>query len=703
MTLNGSPRRLRFGSFDLDVRSGQLLRDGRPVKIQPQPFRVLVILAGHAGEIVSRDELRAQIWDTATFVEFDQGLNYCIRQIRLALGDDAGNPVYLETVKKRGYRFIAPVTADVETPPPVRAGFRPVVVTALVLVAVTAGSWLFPRWMNANRTPREPVRDIRPITDFADSAMAPALSPDGRMVAFIRGSSSFLTPDQIYLKMLPDGEARRLTDDPRLKYGPAFSPDGSEVAYTVMEHMGWSTYAVSVLGGEPRLVLSNAAGLTWLDRNHLLFSQIKKGQHMGIVAGPETRDGLRELYFPAHERAMAHYSSASPDRQSALVVEMSKDGPWVSCRLISLNARFESRTAGPAGMCDAAGWSPDGQWMYFTVTLDGQHHVWRQRYPDGTPEQLTFGPTSETGIAIDRDGKSLVTSLGVRESTLWVHDAGGDRQLSSEGKVASAGGFSADGQFVYYVLQLESEGVRRQLRRMAVGIGRSEALFPGVSVLEFDVSPDGTHAVYTTTTAGGTSQLWIAPTDGSAPPSAIGASGETSPLFGPDGEILFRFTEGRFNYLGRMNPDGSGRAKVVPYPISEIQGASPSRNWVMAIAPLLDNSTVAPMAIPVHGGNPVRICEIYCQTAWSTNGRFLFASVEEPSLSSPGRTLAIPVGPGEALPDFPASGIRPLSDPGVMPGARLVKRAEFIPGADPDTFVYVQNSVHRNLFRIALQ
>ena len=108
------------------------------------------------------------------------------------------------------------------------------------------------------------------------------------------------------------------------------------------------------------------------------------------------------------------------------------------------------------------------------------------------------------------------------------------------------------------------------------------------------------------------------------------------------------------------------------------------------------------LAIPVHGGNPVRICEIYCHTAWSTNGKFLFVSVEEPSLSSPGRTLAIPVRPGEALPEFPASGIRPLSESSVMPGARSVRRALFIPGADADTFVYVQNSVHRNLFRVAL-
>ena len=423
---------------------------------------------------------------------------------------------------------------------------------------------------------------------------------------------------------------------------------------------------------------------------------------MGIVTGSRTGDGLRELYFPAHERGMAHFSYASPDRKSALVVEMDKNGAWVACRLISLAARFESRTVGPAGSCDSAGWSSDGQWMYFTVRVGGQHHVWRQHYPDGTPEQLTSGPTSETGIAVDRDGRSLLTSIGVRERTLWVHDAAGDRQLSSEGEVVSVGPVSADGQFVYYVLRLESAGPRRELRRMALKSGKSEAMFPGISVVEFDISLDDTRAAYTTATPGGATQLWVARTDRSTPPRPIGMSGETTPVAGPGGEVLFRFTEGRFNYLGRMNSDGSGRAKVVPYPISEIVTVSPARNWVMAIAPLPDSGVVAPVAIPVHGGDPVRICENDCLTTWSTNGKFLFVSVEEPSLSSPGRTLAIPVGPGETLPAFPPQGIRPLSDASVMPGARSIDRAQFLPGADPDHFVFVQNSVHRNLFRVAL-
>ena len=105
----GGRENVRFGDFEFDLRSGKLFRGGRPVKIQPQPLRVLAVLLERAGEIVSREYLRTRVWGDATFVEFDQGLNYCIRQIRLALRDGASKPLYIETLPKQGYRFIARV------------------------------------------------------------------------------------------------------------------------------------------------------------------------------------------------------------------------------------------------------------------------------------------------------------------------------------------------------------------------------------------------------------------------------------------------------------------------------------------------------------------------------------------------------------------------------------------------------------------
>lgn len=749
----------QFGPFQVDPDRQVLLREDQPVAITPKAFETLLILVRHSREVVSKDELMKAVWPDS-FVE-EANLSQNIFRIRKALGGLPGDERYIVTLPGRGYRFAAQVrevvldgddliigtrsltqmvveqteSAPNDTPNTLPDTFPAtsldtllpgslrksiwkytLSIAAVVLVpAIAAGAYFF---FSGSRRAHQAGLKYTQLTDFTDSATAPALSPDGHMLAFIRGSSSFLTADQVYVKVLPNGEARRLTDDPRLKYSLAFSPDGSQIAYTVMETLSahaWATYTVSVLGGDPHLFLSNAAGLTWLDRDQLLFSEMRSGLHMGIVTGTITRGNFRELYFPLYERAMAHYSYASPDRRSALVVEMDETGGWVSCRLISLDNRSQSRSVGPKGACTSAGWSSDGSWMYFTAVVEGQSHLWRQRFPNGELEQVTFGPTEEQGVAVEQDGRSVITSMGVHESAIWIHDADGERSLSSEGeivtdmKTAGLGGsplsppsFSADGKTLYYLLRHQPAGSGPELWRLMVESGKSEAVFPGVSMLAYDVSPDGKQAVYATEAFTGKSQLWLAPIDRSSPAKRIGQTGEMSPHFGPRGQILFQFTEGTVNYLGQMKQDGSGRSRVVPYPIDFVQGISPGRRWVMAVAPFPEGKGVAPMAIPIEGGAPRIVCDGYCNPIWSSNGKFLFISVEASSRTSAGLSLAIPVGTGESLPKLPPGGIRQFADTSVVPGSRLVNRAELVPGKDLSHFAYVNTTVHRNLYRISL-
>ena len=147
------------------------------------------------------------------------------------------------------------------------------------------------------------------------------------MLAFIRGSGTFTTDGQIYLKMLPGGDAVPLTQDSLSKMGPVFSPDGTRIAYTVNGGgETWDTWIVPTLRGEPRRWLRNAAGLTWIDGDHLLFSEIKQGQHMGIVRSKEDRSDARDLYLPSNALGMAHRSYLSPDGKWALIVEMDLAG-----------------------------------------------------------------------------------------------------------------------------------------------------------------------------------------------------------------------------------------------------------------------------------------------------------------------------------------------------------------------------------------
>ena len=459
------------------------------------------------------------------------------------------------------------------------------------------------------------------------------------MVAFIRGSDTFMSADQIYVKMLPNGEAKRITDDPRPKYGLAFSPDGSQIAYTVLEAPVFSTYVVPVLGGESHLLLKNSAGLVWLDQQQLLYSQIRSGIHLGVVTSTDTRANFREIYFPAHERGMAHYSYPSPDHQWVLVVEMDGNGDWAPCRLIPLDGQSQPKSIGPTGACTSAGWSADGSWMYFAASAGGSSHLWRQHFPDGTPEQITFGPTEEDGIAVDPAGRSLITSVGVHESAIWIHDSDGERPLSSEGEVANwpSPSFSRDDQIIYYLLRRGQEDSGAELWRTMVESGKSEAVFPGVSMIAYDVSPDGKEVVYATATPGGTTQLWLAPMDRSSQAKKVGNSGGTSPYFGAQGQIVFQQTEGDSNYLEQMNLDGSNRSKVASYPISEIHDVSPARRWVIApVTKPPEGTGPAVMAIPLDGGLPQRLCVSYCYARWSTSGKFLFVQLMGESSTSPG-------------------------------------------------------------------
>jgi len=117
--LSDTYRLLRFGVFELNLDLEELRKNGTPLKLPPQPFKLLALLASHSGQVVTREEIQEQLWGSDTFIDFEQGVNKCIKQIRTALSDNPDNPLYLETIPRRGYRFLAPVrTKIIPAPPP---------------------------------------------------------------------------------------------------------------------------------------------------------------------------------------------------------------------------------------------------------------------------------------------------------------------------------------------------------------------------------------------------------------------------------------------------------------------------------------------------------------------------------------------------------------------------------------------------------
>jgi DNA-binding winged helix-turn-helix (wHTH) protein/Tfp pilus assembly protein PilF len=129
---------IRFGPYVLDARSGELRRDGEIVPLARQPFKLLLALASRPGELVTREELRREVWGDATFVDFERGLNFCVLQARTALGDDAKNPAYIETLPRRGYRFVAAVDIERAAKPSTARWF---IAAAALLVVLAAIAW----------------------------------------------------------------------------------------------------------------------------------------------------------------------------------------------------------------------------------------------------------------------------------------------------------------------------------------------------------------------------------------------------------------------------------------------------------------------------------------------------------------------------------------------------------------------------------
>ncbi|MBS1859685.1 MAG: serine/threonine-protein kinase [Acidobacteria bacterium] len=545
------------------------------------------------------------------------------------------------------------------------------------------------------------------LTNFADSAAAPVLSRDGKTVAFFRSSAWFASPGAIYKKSLPDGDAVLVANDGRNKYGLAFSPDGSQIAYTVWDNAAkfqWQTYTVPVSGGQPRLMFMNAGGLTWLDEHRLLYSEVRTGLHMGVVTSNLSRTDRREIYFPEYERRMAHYSFASPDRKWALVAEM--EPVWLPCRIIPLDGSSSGRRVGPPGPCNAAGWSPDGKWMYFAAEVNGGRHLWRQAFPRGAPEEITFGPTEEEGLAVTPDGASLITSVGIRQSAVWLHDANGERAISAEGFAAanylalSEPLFSRDGHQVYYLLSRQSPGSANELWRTNLDTLASECIVRGFRVMDFDISDAATAhgtVVFSSQPTGRPQEIWLAPLDRSAPPKRLTAAGESWPHLGPDGTVWFLYSDGKENFAGLMKRDGSGRRQVSPRPISTVTGSSPDGNWLVAMAPSKDQTAIDTIAIPSQaGGVPRMIGRGRFSVAWSPDGRFVYVGC------GANQTVVLPVSPGQ-LPELPEGGIRSCELATTFPGARRINASEISPGPDPSTFAYVKSTTHRNLFRISLQ
>ena len=632
-------------------------------------------------------------------VELERIINKCLEKDR-SLRYQHASDIRTDLQRMKRDTESGKLPAAVKSEPAMKAGRLWKVVVPVCLALLVAVFWL--------RRPGK-VGDRSTwvqITNFPDSVTQPALSPDGRMLTFVRGDSTFAAPGEIYVKILPSGEPVQLTHDNVAKMSPVFSPDGSRIAYTSLVGFNWDTWVVPVLSGQPERWLPNASGLVWTGPQHVMFSEIKSGEHMAIVASTESRGESRDIYVPPNERGMAHRSYPSPDSKWVLLAEMD-NGEWLPCRVVPVGGGPAGKQVGLVNApCTNAAWSLDGKWMYLSLHGEDNFHIWRQRFPDGQPEQLTSGPTEEEGIALSPDGRSLITSVGLRQRVVSVHRDKTDRQVSLEG-YAYMPTVSPDGQMIYYRILKGGTSPflgASELWVVNLNTGKNEALLPGFVVTGYEISQDGRRVVFSAIDSAGKSRLWLAPTDRTASPRQIPNVEGDMPHFGPPGELVFHSIEGKSTFVFRIREDGTGMQKLTPIEISQIHGVSPDGEFVVAWSRVDGQSGPTTQVFPISGAPPRPLLDGLCFLRWQPDRRFLYLSVStgmNTALGS-GRTYVIPLPPGKSLPNVPPGGFRSETELAAIPGVRVLDVADTAPGSSPETYAFSRQTVQRNLYRIPL-
>ncbi|HEU4693507.1 MAG TPA: hypothetical protein VFS23_34325, partial [Vicinamibacterales bacterium] len=602
---------------------------------------------------------------------------------------------------------------------------------ALVVIAVAGSAWL--QWRS--RPPADAARDdYVQLTNFADSVTSPAVSPDGKLLTFIRGISSFQGAGQIYVKVLPDGEPKQLTQDGLNKMSPVFSPDGSRIAYTTVgDSNEWDTWDVPVLGGQPRKWLPNASGLVWVDKQNVLFSEKirdSKGNHMKVVAATANRTGARDLYVPLPKGAMAHRSFPSPDGRWVVVVEMNDRGDWLPCRVVPMDGSSTGWQVGPPGApCWFAAWSPDGKWMYLNSLMGRTFQIVRQRFSErgalGTPEPITSGPMEHEGISLTPDGRSVVTAMGLKQSSIWLEVSQARRQSSQEGHAEHASfkpdekarqislegyskhpKFTPDGKRLLYLTGKSASGPK-ELWMAELDTGRNEPVLPGFLMKEneiprapYDISPDGQRVVVEVADAEGRNRLWLAPLDRRSPPWQIPDVEGDGPLFLSDAEVVFRAMEGDYGFAYRVRTDGTELRRASDYPVISTTGLSRDGQWLVVYARPSEEKAGGTLALPLGGGSPIEIVGRFSRAAWSPSGRQLLLS--EGVVGTAGTTYIVPLPRGEAFPTIPAEGLLDTKAIAGLPGVQVIDSADVASSPTPGVIAVSRVTVQLNIYRVPI-
>jgi Tol biopolymer transport system component/DNA-binding winged helix-turn-helix (wHTH) protein len=621
---NGSDR-VQFGPFEADLRTHELWKFGTRIRLVGQPFEVLSILLSRPGELVTREELRGRLWPGDTFVDFNHGLNAAVNKLRDALSDSADAPRYVETLPRRGYRFIAmvkkpvPVVIAAEavqlksgpasppSPPPVSIPEEPssvfaaksskrgwrfyFAVVGTLLFLMFAASILFKNvWSNQDRgDANSSGQRIRTLTNLADETSEPAFSSDGNYIAFRREG---LRPEEsgIFAKAIGSDQLAQLTknsDD----CCPAWSPDGRSIAFSRFANREFGIYVVP-FSREQERQLSSPTGV-----------------HLVALAASE-----RKIYSNGMTPRRGDLSW-SPDGKTISF------GGSASIFLLSLEDSTARRLTEPPPLSED--WGP-------TFSADGQKVVFVRSHETGFPAEIMSIPTSggeTTRIAAEQariigppqwssDGRSIIfssdrgshpgiwrVSTEVRDSAVQINDNGWYPAVSRKGYRLAYQRLTRG--LNIWQMDLSSPGREEQI------------LVPSTSETDQgpgpQFSPDGKKLAYMSDRSG-SMEIWVSNRDGSNPFQLTAVGGAGTPRWSPNSQAVAFDAKGRRGsaiYAASLQGVGGPRMLVPDDNANVCPSWSGDGRWVYFASHRSGDWQVwkvaaqggAPAQITLHGGH----------------------------------------------------------------------------------------------------
>ena len=530
-------KRIEFDEFEADLRAGELRKNGKRIKLQAQPFRLLVLLLENAGELVTREEVCRELWPNDTFVDFEHGLAAAVKKIRESIGDSAENPKYIETLPKRGYRFVGKIKPEPPEVLPVHpengsrevgaasSGTNPrdrswrvgVDLLGIATVIVAASATLL-----LSRHPREPheaALTAVPFTSFPGFQTAPSFSPDGSRIAFAwdkhQGSSSSGSGFDLYVKAIGSETVLRLTDHPSTWINSVWSPDGTQIAFHRLAPDDNGIYLVPALGGPERKLVATktpyhvAALISWSpDGKWLAYSDTENGRPGDRIMLLNV-DTLEVRKFPhdpsCNHEANAAFSHSGRDLAFVCVHSLTAFEYFIANLEGTLKRPVTTIREFPLGLS----WLGDDTGLIISRAMPSGAEIDEIKVSDGSIIRKLALSAAEWP-AISRDGHKLAFSLPANHINIWrrdlEHPQAAAVQLYASTLQQNNARYSPDGKHVLFgstrsgiwaVWLADSDGSNlvQISRELAAGFGRWS---PDSRKVAFEAhEPDGFVSIYT--------------------------------------------------------------------------------------------------------------------------------------------------------------------------------------------------------------